>query len=88
MQRTAQNLAFLCQIFVWQCVIADDLSVVIYSRSLPDAIGCGQMNVMGCYGHSDTIALGKQKSYKNSDKRGRFYIYLLDDICLKTISGS
>lgn len=84
----AQNLSFLCQIFVWQCVTADDLSVAIYSRNLLGVISCGQMNVMGCYGHPDTTALGKQKSCKNSDKRGHLYIYLLDGICLKTISGS
>lgn len=41
---------------------------------------------MGCYGHPDTTALGKHKSCKNSDKRAHFCIYLLDGVCLETLS--
>lgn len=56
-QRRAQNPTFLCQTFAWQRVI-----VAPYSRNLFRAISCGQMNAMGCSGHPDITALGKQIS--------------------------
>lgn len=61
-QRRAQNPTFLCQTFAWQRVIADCLHVAPCSRNLFRAISCGQMNAMGCSGHPDITALGKQIS--------------------------